>query len=218
MACEHKFINDLQLQYVDWEVKTLFIGTFNPGWNECVNNNASWFYGRTQRNEFWHILPYIHEQKSLMDGNRESWIKFCKKNSIAITDILLKLNDADSANNEHRKIICNLKDDSLENFKVTINDIAAILENHKSIRQICITRQTLPLFWENCFQNMIKFIKDNPLRNIQVLFLRSPSRGARNGVKGEFYKFIANRWIEQGYKIDPLSFMKSTMKYTKVYY
>lgn len=30
MACNHKFENDLQLQYVDWDVKTLFIGTFIP--------------------------------------------------------------------------------------------------------------------------------------------------------------------------------------------
>ena len=95
MACEHKFIADLQLQYVDWEVKTIFIGTFNPDWKECANNNATWFYGRTQRNEFWEILPLIHKQPSLIDGDRNSWSEFCRKNKIAITDILSRINDAD---------------------------------------------------------------------------------------------------------------------------
>jgi len=59
MACDHKFIEDLTIQYADWTVRTLFVGTFNPGWTEC-NNAAQWFYGR-KRNEFWCILPKIHE-------------------------------------------------------------------------------------------------------------------------------------------------------------
>ncbi len=202
MACKHKFIDDLQLQYVDWEVKTLFIGTFNPGWLECPNNTANWFYGRTQRNEFWHILPCIYKQPSLMDGDRNSWITFCRKNSIAITDVLENINDADPTVEAHRNIICKFKDDALEDFNVTINDITAILQNHKSISQICITRQQpLPDFWKECFKDMFEFIKNNPRRSIQVKYLRSPSRGARRGVVGNFCEFVANRWIEQGYQI-----------------
>ncbi|MEY4604366.1 MAG: hypothetical protein RIT43_1658, partial [Bacteroidota bacterium] len=69
MPCNHKFIKDLQLQYVDWEVKTLFIGTFNPEWEECASNYAQWFYGRTQRNDFWCILPTVHGTNSLISGN-----------------------------------------------------------------------------------------------------------------------------------------------------
>ena len=204
MAFEHKFIADLQLQYVDWEVKTIFIGTFNPDWKECANNNATWFYGRTQRNEFWEILPLIHKQPSLIDGDRNSWIEFCRKNKIAITDILSRINDADPESNEHRNIICKFKDDAFEDFEVRNNNIPAILENFPSIKQICITRQEpLPDFWEECFMHMFQYIEDNPEREIHVKYLRSPSRGARRGVVGNFSNFIANRWMQQGYLINP---------------
>ncbi len=203
MPCHHKFINDLQLQYVDWEVKTLFIGTFNPGWSVCPNNNADWFYGRTQRNEFWCILPTVHLEASLLNGNRNNWIDFCRKNNIAVTDILESINNADPANEAHKQAICRFKDDELAQFDVTINDIPAILENHPSIKQICVTRQTLPPFWENCFTNLVQYINQNPQRQIEVRYLRSPSRGARNGVVGPFCQFVAGRWIEQGYLINP---------------
>ncbi len=43
MGCNHKFIDDLQLQYVDWKPKTLSIGTFNLEFLDCENNNAHWF-------------------------------------------------------------------------------------------------------------------------------------------------------------------------------
>src|ERR1041385_3671739 len=123
MPCVHKFVNDLQLQYVDWQPKTLFIGTFNPGWVECPNNNANWFYGRTQRNGFWCILPIIHGQGSLLGGDRGTWIDFCRKNGIAVTDILEEITNANPADVGHRQIICKFKDDSLEDFEVRINDI-----------------------------------------------------------------------------------------------
>jgi hypothetical protein len=97
MACEHKFINDLQLQYVNWKPKTLFIGTFNPEWLECENNSAQWFYGRTQRNEFWNILPTTFGQPSLLEANRLAWINFCREKEIAITDILSSI-EADKNN------------------------------------------------------------------------------------------------------------------------
>lgn len=204
MACPHKFSNDLQLQYVDWEVKTLFIGTFNPGWIECPNNNANWFYGRTQRNDFWCILPTVHNQASLLNGDRNSWIEFCRKNNIAITDILETLNNADPLIDEHRSIICKFKDEELEQFDITTNNIALILEQFRSIKQICITRQNpLPVFWEERFRGMFQFLDNNPQRGIQVRFLRSPSRGSRRGVVGNFCHYLANRWLQQGYLINP---------------
>jgi hypothetical protein len=202
MSCNHKFINDLQLQYVDWEVKTLFIGTFNPEWNECQNNNAQWFYGRTQRNDFWCILPSIHGNESLIQGDRNLWIEFCRKNSIGITDIIESI-DADIQNASHRNAVCNFKDDELPNFEITLNNIPLILERHKSIKQICITRQTLIDFWEDCFIDTLQYIDQHPQRNIKLKLLRSPSRGARKGVVGNFCEFVARRWREQGYTLNP---------------
>lgn len=202
MPCNHKFINDLQLDYVDWNVKTLFIGTFNPGWIRCPNNYANWFYGRTNRNEFWKILPIIYHQEPLLNGNRNIWIEFCRQNEIAITDIIESI-DAEENNPEHLHIICRFRDDQLGNFNNTINDVPAILDKFKSIKQICITRQTLTPFVENCFADTFQYINNHPERNFILNRLRSPSRGAINGVVGEFGEFVAQRWLEQGYLVNP---------------
>lgn len=202
MVCNHKFIEDLQLQYVDWEVKTLFIGTFNPGWPECIGNNAEWFYGRTQRNEFWSILPCIHGQTSKLNGNRNAWIAFCQQHSIGITDIIESI-DANPNNAAHRSSICNFRDNELVNFNIKLNDIPEILKKHKSIKQICITRRSLNGFWKVCFKDTFEFIAQNRDRDVKIIRLRSPSRGARKGVKGSFSDFIAAKWIEQGYMIYP---------------
>lgn len=202
MACEHKFIDDLQLQYVDWKPKTLFIGTFNPEWLECENNNAQWFYGRTQRNEFWCILPTTFGQPSLLTANRVAWINFCRKNEIAITDILSSI-DADINNPNHLSAICKFKDDDIANFDVTVNSIPTILDNFPTIKQICITRMSLPEFWEDCFMDTIQYIQMHPERNLRLKYLRSPSRGARRGVIGNFCEFISHRWIEQHFETNP---------------
>jgi len=197
MACEHRNIQDLTLEYVDWEPKTLFIGTFNPGW-QSRNNYAEWFYGRTQRNEFWCILPQVHQHPSLLNGNRETWINFCREHQLAITDIITSIDDADERIQEHRELICEgFEDDAIEkNFKAfTFTDIPSLLTKYPSIRQVCITRMTINGLWKTaltptinaCFTNSIAF---RPLR--------SPSRGARKGVKGPFCQFIANHWQTTG--------------------
>ena len=199
MACNHKFMTDLALDYVDWSPKTLFIGTFNPEWN-LGNNYAEWFYGRTQRNSFWCILPNIFGEKSLLSGNRSAWISFCGKHQIAITDILVSIN-ANEQNQKHREVISKFKDDDLEQFEVSINDIPALLKKFPSIKQVCITRQTLDGFWGTQLQETITFL--NKQHNIRLLPLRSPSRGARRGVVGDFCEFISKRWQEQGFLINP---------------
>lgn len=202
MACEHKFINDLQLQYVNWKPKTLFIGTFNPEWLECENNIAQWFYGRTQRNEFWNILPITFGQPSLLEANRLAWINFCREKEIAITDILSSI-EADKNNSCHLTAICKFKDDEIANFDVTVNSIPTILDKFPTIIQICITRMTLSEFWEDCFMDTFQYIQMHPERNLRLKYLRSPSRGARRGVRGNFGEFISQRWIEQDFETNP---------------
>lgn len=199
MPCKHKFAADLDLGYVDWEVKTLIIGTFNPEWKSCKNNSAQWFYGRTTRNEFWSILPKVHGEPSLLTGHRSQWLEFCKRNGLAITDIIRSLKNADENVASHREVICKFKDDDFAQFDIEVTDIPSILEKHPSIKQLCLTRQTLGPIWNQCFADTFKWINSNRARNINSRFLRSPSRGARKGVVGPFADFVANRWKEQGY-------------------
>jgi len=200
MSCVHKFFNDLQLQYVDWTPKTLFIGTFNPEWTECKNNYAEWFYGRTLHNEFWCILSKVYNQPSQISGNRSSWIEFCRKNNIAVTDILSSI-EVDVADEIQRAAVCKFKDDDIANFEVAVNNIPEILRNFPSIKQVCITRQTLSEFWEDCFMDTLQYRDCHLEQDISLKFLRSPSRGARKGVVGNFCDFVANRWVQQGFEI-----------------
>jgi len=199
MSCNHKFSNDLQLEYVDWEPLTLFIGTFNPGWKECKNNYALWFYGRTQRNNFWCILPTLYGQQPLLNGNRETWINFCRLNKIAITDLIYSI-DADVNNQNHREKICKFRDDSLTNFKITTNDIPAILKKYPTIKQVFITRQTISKSLKLCLTDTLNYLQQDQNRQINLIYLRSPSRGAIKGVVGNFCHFVSEKWIEQGFQ------------------
>jgi len=50
MACNHKFIEYLNLENLDFEPTTLIVGTFNPEWP--AGNQAEWFYGRTHNQDY----------------------------------------------------------------------------------------------------------------------------------------------------------------------
>lgn len=197
MPCNHLFHQDLQLQYVDWEVRTLFIGTFNPGWI-LPNNYAEWFYGRTGNNEFWSILPTIHTGESLLNEDAETWKNFCRGHHIGITDIITSLTNADEHNPEHVMMIKGFKDHNLAAFAKLQTNIPQILENYPRIEQVCITRKTLPPLWRELFQSTFDWVQAHPERNIQIKRLRSPSRVARRGVVGNFTDFIANHWQQVG--------------------
>lgn len=197
MACNHRFQNDLQLGYANWEVRTLFIGTFNPAWL-IPNNNAEWFYGRVARNDFWGILPTIHTGETLSVKDPQQWKTFCQVHHIGITDIISSLVDAEESNPIHVEKVKKFRDQDLATFEILINNIPLILEQHPSIKQICLTRKTLPKPWKKLFQPTFDWVANHPERNIQIKLLRSPSRGARRGVTGNFTTFISNHWKEVG--------------------
>ncbi|MBA4299630.1 MAG: hypothetical protein C0433_05905 [Cyclobacterium sp.] len=197
MPCHHRFQNDLQLAYTNWEIRTLFIGTFNPAWL-IPNNNAQWFYGRVARNDFWGILPSIHNGELLIDEGPQEWKNFCRNHFIGITDIISSLEDADVGDPDHVEKVRKFRDADLATFEIIPNDIPLILERHKTIEQICLTRNTLPNPWNGLFQPTFDWVAEHPERNIEIKLLRSPSRGARNGVVGNFTQFIAAHWQQVG--------------------
>ena len=61
----HHFI-DKNFYFPNWEVKHLFIGTFNPSGGETV----PYYYGR-KRNRFWKLLSEVFEIE--LDPNSESF-------------------------------------------------------------------------------------------------------------------------------------------------
>ncbi len=62
---------------------------------------------------------------------------------------------------------------------------------------------TLPEFWEDCFMDIIQYIQNHLEKNLRLKYLRSPSRGARRGIIGNFCEFVSHRWIEQGFETTP---------------
>jgi hypothetical protein len=103
MPCNHRFIEDL---YPKHKLKFLFVGTFNPSWENLNKNNANWFYGR-RTNSFWRILPSIFNQPNMNNKlhrlNINLWKKYCLENNIGITDIIESIRDANDDKEEHKK-------------------------------------------------------------------------------------------------------------------
>ena len=179
MPCEHKFIHDLNLTGLDYAPTTLIVGTFNPSWpNE---NQAEWFYGRTGNNYFWDVLPRLYNPElNLRNEGVDEWKEFCLNNSIAITDILSSIVDADENNPLHAEILGNYQDIAIANsfHEFTFTDIVDILRRFRSIRNVYLTRQPgIQLFddqWNNIQEYQMNVDPDLHIRN-----LLTPSGSAR---------------------------------------
>lgn len=175
MPCPHRFYDDLNLSYVTWQPTTLIVGTFNPSWN--YDNDAKWFYGRTNNNYFWDVLPRLFNEASLIEKSKVDWIAFCKANSIAITDLISSAKDADESNESHRKLIQSFSDKKLEdNFDLEWNDVSQIISQFPSITSLLFTRRSttgkIGLRW-------LTIVTENKNRISKIGTLLTPSPYAR---------------------------------------
>lgn len=154
MACKHKFYDDLFLEKLDFKPTTLIVGTFNPSWPE--GNEASWFYGRTKNNYFWEVLPRLYNETSMLDADINEWKKFCKKHSIAITDLIASINDAEEDNPEHEKILGRYSDSAIANtFKdFSTGHIKLILKISTSINCVYLTRRGQGKVWKKLWRDV----------------------------------------------------------------
>lgn len=180
MPCHHKFIEDLNLENLDFKPEVLIVGTFNPAWPE--NNQAQWFYGRTRNNYFWDVLPVLYQHHGLRSIPAEekplAWKKFCQTQKIAITDLIDSINDADELNNEHHLLLRNYSDsniaDSFNDFALT--DVVSLLKKHPSIKSVYLTtRAQIPFF--NDIWNAIENYSN--INQIHCRRLLTPSGSAR---------------------------------------
>jgi hypothetical protein len=121
MACIHKFFNyhehlpnEMGL-LPKWEAKTLIIGTFNPSNSYHPENTAKYFYGR-KRNYFWKLLPSFANRNHIDSLNVIGQINFLKENEIALTDLLISIDDADINNTAHKQRVQTVKDTDIESF------------------------------------------------------------------------------------------------------
>lgn len=152
MPCNHKFIEDLNLENLNFEPKTLIVGTFNPEWPN--GNQAEWFYGRTHNqhgnvnNNFWDVLPKLYDEESLLNATPVEWKAFCKKHKIALTDLITSIDDADEHNLVHQNLLGGYADNVIANNfnEHTFTDIVGLLQNNPCIENVFLTRGN-DAFW-----------------------------------------------------------------------
>lgn len=169
MSCNHKFQSHLHLTTLDFEPTTLIVGTFNPAWP--ANNTAEWFYGRTESNCFWDVLPRLYGEASLINATPAEWKQFCRSKQVALTDLISSIDDADPANPEHAKILGGFSDKALEyNFDdFDFVDIVAILKRNPSIKNVYITRGITEAFWRYPWNPVVHYCNQHQLHERKLL-------------------------------------------------
>jgi len=176
MPCNHKFQEYLNLNHLDFNPTTLIVGTFNPEWP--LNNHAGWFYGRTNNNYFWDVLPRLYNQESLINSNAEVWKQFCHNNLIAITDLISSIQDAHIENAQHNMWLGNYGDNNItQNFQgQVLVDIIGLLINNPTITNVYLTRGSGEQFWGDIWNPVRDFCDAN---DIDCKELLTPSSNAR---------------------------------------
>jgi len=176
MPCRHKFQDYLNLDLIDFAPTTLIVGTFNPDWPE--GNNAQWFYGRTQNNYFWDILPGLYGLPSLINEHINQWKQFCHDHQIALTDLIRCICDANEQVEEHIRLLENYSDSNIANeFEDhSITDIILLLRAFDSITSVYLTRGANEPFWSNLWNPIADYCSNH---GIHCRTLLTPSSYAR---------------------------------------
>lgn len=187
MPCNHKFIEDLNLENLDFQPTTLIVGTFNPAWP--ANNQAQWFYGRTQNNYFWDVLPALYQQAGLRNvpavDKPSVWERFCLTNRIAITDLIRSVNDADELNNDHHTLLGDYSDSNIANRfnDFALTDVVSLLRAHPSIKSVYLTTKAQIPFFNEIWNSIEIYCEEN---NIHCRRLLTPSGSARYQIPADY--------------------------------
>ncbi len=184
MKIEHQFLQE-QFFIPDWEIKYLFLGTFNPACGEKVN----YFYGR-ESNFTWKILTEIFKIK--LTPFREDELDIFFKNlilkKIACMDIIENVSFNESTFDKTRICGKGYKDTNIINNKTkrnyNTNDILSIIQKNKDIKVFSTWGKGSNLKeWRNEIEKIDKIIN-----------LKSPSRAARVPKGSEKFNYILEDW------------------------
>ncbi len=203
MPCPHKFAKDLNLDKLTFAPTTLIIGTFNPGWDN-LGNYAPWFYGRTQNNYFWEILPKLYGQAPLRQAAPPAWKAFCQTYRIALTDLIAGIDDADIDNVNHVNLLKSYRDDAIaRHFKqICWVNVVNLLQQHSSITNVYLTRQVNTTFWRQPWQPVEAYCRAQGIKSDTLL---TPSASARFQMpkteKLSLGEFLLSRWRQDWHEI-----------------
>ena len=142
MACRHRFYNEL---IPKWKIEQLFVGTFNPEWNENNAVQADYFYGR-KRNNFWSIVSIVFGCENLKYKSKNDKLLFLKNKKIGLTDLILSVKNASIASEvDVNNLTKKFSDNILNKYELDFNtnNILDIIKNNKSIKGVYLTRSTL---------------------------------------------------------------------------
>jgi hypothetical protein len=181
MPCFHKFKTYLNLNkgYInedgntlDFVPNTLIVGTFNPAWP--VTNPAQWYYGRTKNNYFWDVLPRLYQQESLINSTPVLWRGFCHAYGIAITDLIVCINDAHEEDEVDLKLLRGYSDKAIsKNFmQFNFTNVVNILERYPTITNVYFTRGIGETFWKRLWRPINDYCE---VRNKRCKTLLTPS-------------------------------------------
>jgi len=205
MTCNHKFMDYLNLTKIKFNPIIIIVGTFNPTWP--LSNKAEWFYGRTQNNYFWDVLPKLYKEQSLIRSGRKEWTAFCERHKIAITDLISSIDDADMKNEKHYDYLQDYSDSNIiKHFKnITNVDIVSLLRKYKTVKAVYFTRSCSDSYWKKLWKPIKEYCDAN---DIKCKTLLTPSGNARfqlsrykklnpkeSGI--ELSDFILKKWKEQ---------------------
>jgi hypothetical protein len=195
MPCNHRFYNELAHQNIDYKPECLIIGTFNPEWPQT--NYAEWFYGRTDNNYFWDILPRMFSDEGLRSSSHTQWKQYCRTKKIALTDLLASIDDADILNEVHSQVLGKYTDTALAskfNSQVA-NPILPLLRSNSCIRSVYLTTLNKSDFWQRLWSPIEEYCD---LHGIWCRKLMTPSKGARFSMSRasgiQMPDFIYNDW------------------------
>lgn len=208
--CIHKFRNDLRLDYIDWEVNTLFIGTFNPGCCAEEDNEAEWFYGRTQNNMFWDTLGFIYENNPLLGqhGNPELWLAFCKRKNLAVTDLISKIKTVNVKSDDYDNLCKGFSDKKLEPYILNGQAVSSEMQNLiqdspklKNLKCVYLTRRGIDNPWNILWNPIHEVCNQQGIYNARLI---TPGRYNRFQFNVNFPRVpqnLAALWENNGFEI-----------------
>jgi hypothetical protein len=201
MALIHRYIEELNRleaeqmfcgEKINPNSKVLFIGTFNPDDNGyAMNNNAVWFYGRTQ-SKFWRYMPialggqslHINDLAADAQLNRlNRWRGYCLDHKLVIIDLVKSIKTDDilesfSDREVNEKI-------SLDLTNVEIFDVSS------AFKGVTFERVVYSLLWTDQQVTRLRAIRDIVNKQLieigciqnpnQIKYCKTPSRNDAQG-------------------------------------
>lgn len=178
----HQF-SDKDFYIPNWEVKNLFIGTFNPNCGEKVK----YYYGR-EKNKTWEILSKIFEEQ--FDTNSKDFLDKIKIHKIACMDLIHSVTVCENS----KQYICGK---GYSDNKI-INNYVTREYNTEKINKIISENLGLKIYSTWGSGSTLKEWK-NQVSKIDngMIKLKSPSMAAKVGKGVQKFPYMLNDWTNK---------------------